>query len=316
MNMKQGCNLSKFKKSDVGGIQAEQKREYKDASKYKNDVNPELTHLNVINNMISEESWTRIVRQNAENHQKKTGKKLRKDAVVMGSFVETVPASWSRKLCEEYFDMQHKAKVKLLQKHGLDQNCVLSSIRHYDETNPHCTDTFMPIMDGTFNFKKICSRQFYKELGQVCWQTYKEFESTHTLPEVLEEPEWGSGQKHKTEQQYKAEQLEKQLQQFEEEIATKADVLEEYEAAIEECEGLSELEIRLELAQLRKENQRLQNTVENLQRKIDLFVQNVLEALRENGYEAIANYIENVYNRFFQPDRQIEKQRNQTHQTL
>lgn len=214
-DMKQGCNLSKFKRSDVGGIQSEQKRLYKDISKYANDVNTELSKNNIVVEHQTESNWVKCTTKKIKEHQELTGRAIRKDQVIMCSMVETVPASWSKELTDEYFDMQHKVKFELLQKFGLDENVKLSSITHYDETNPHRTDTFMPIHEGQFNFKSICKRSFYQELGKATWKAYKEFERTHELPEKLEEPEWGNGKKRKQEQEYKAEQIENDIEKLE-----------------------------------------------------------------------------------------------------
>lgn len=213
--MKQGCNMSKFKRSDVGGIQKEQKRMYADVSKYNNDVIPELSENNVVIEHQEENNWVKCAAEKIKKHQKLTGKSIRKDAVIMCSIVETVPASWGKELTDEYFDMQHNIKFELLKKYGLDDQVKLSSITHYDETNPHRTDTFMPIHEGQFNFKSICKRSFYQELGKATWNAYKEFEKTHELPEKLEEPEWGSGKQRKKEQDYKAEKIEKKVEQLE-----------------------------------------------------------------------------------------------------
>ena len=209
--MKQGVHLSKFKRGDAGGIEAEQKREYDDLSKYRNDVNHDLTMYNTVQNYLSNESWSKIITSRIKIHEEKTGRKIRKDAVVFGSFVESVPSSWSRELAQKYFDMQRDVKVKLLKKYGIDDDCLLSHICHYDEGSPHCTDTFMPIKDGKFNFKKLCTQAFYKELGKVTWDAYLSFELMNVVPESLEEPEWGNGRKHKDDLQFKIDSLEKEV---------------------------------------------------------------------------------------------------------
>lgn len=222
--MKQGCNASKGSGSG-GGLQAEQKREYKDLDKYKNDIDFDKSHLNVVHDFSLERDWTKRIKKQRLSHEQSTGKKLRKDAVTHVSLVETCPKSWGRDLSLEYFKYQEQVKLDLLKKHGVEDTMLLSSITHFDEKNPHNTLTFMPFKNGKFQCKNIVNQVFLRELGKELWRSYQEFEKTHDLPERLDEPQWDGGKKHLKDLEYKIQQTNKQIDSLSEAIETRKDKL-------------------------------------------------------------------------------------------
>ena len=104
--------------------------------------------------------WEEVSRR-VERASEAAGRAVRKDAVVMADVVVTrpqnVPEGQERSFFEACYDY-------LAEKVGAGN--VLGGYVHMDETTPHMHFAFTPMLDGRFNFKKLCPRSFYQEMHQ------------------------------------------------------------------------------------------------------------------------------------------------------
>lgn len=217
--MKLGVHNMKIKSNGLGGIEKEQKRLYKDVKKYKNDVNPELSNFNVY--VHQERSWRDQLKPFIERHQEKTGKKLRKDAVLLCSTIQSVPASWPKKIANKYFKRYDQFLIDFLTSEGVDPDCFVSSSTHHDETSPHHTVVWIPFKNGKFQAKSIVSRSFLRELQKKSFEFYLDFAKEHPDLETMEMYEIGNDVKHLNEQRYKISKLNEDLDQMKQTIREK-----------------------------------------------------------------------------------------------
>lgn len=103
------------------------------------------------------------------------GKKLRKDAVHMCSWVVTVPENFPKEKEQEFFRAAYDFLVERYgSKSGMGEDCVISAYIHQSETTPHLHFAFLPIMerDGkkTFCAKEAVNRTdlttFHRDLAE------------------------------------------------------------------------------------------------------------------------------------------------------
>lgn len=208
--MKYGTHIEKYKATDVGGIHKEQFREYANPSLYHNDVDPSRTHENV---SWGDSDWRGRINAAKEKCIALTGKKMRKDAVMFCSAVTTVPGEWGKELAEKYFRDYSEWYKKFLQEHKFDQGCELSCVVHFDETNPHMTQTYMPLSENKFVVNKLMNKVMLQQLAKQGWQFTEQWMEINNVPEDirLESPAFDAGRKHLSEAQYKLKQVEKEL---------------------------------------------------------------------------------------------------------
>ena len=202
--MQFNSHIEKYKASDAGGIHAEQYREYKDSSRYHNNVDPARTDLNVVHEY---QDWQTAIRTAQQHQRQLTAKAVRKDAVVLCSSVQSVPASWGREAAMDYFQAYEGFMVNFLSAHGCDEGVSLSAITHYDEDNPHQTYTWMPLKDGRFKNKEIMNKQFLRDLQKEGWEHYQTWALQHPELEPLEPYQEGGKRIHKSELEFKQQTL-------------------------------------------------------------------------------------------------------------
>ena len=202
--MQFNSHIEKYKASDAGGIHAEQYREYKNSSRYHNNVDPTRTDLNVVHEY---QDWKSAIRTAQQRQEQLTGKAVRKDAVVLCSSVQSVPASWGREAAMDYFQAYEGFMLNFLNAHGCDQGVSLSAITHYDEDNPHQTYTWMPLKDGKFKNKEIMNKQFLRDLQKEGWEHYQTWALQHPELEQLEPYQEGGKRVHKSELEFKQQTL-------------------------------------------------------------------------------------------------------------
>lgn len=103
------------------------------------------------------------------------GRKLRKDAVRMCSWVVTVPENFPKEKEQEFFRAAYDFLVERYgSKSGMGEDCVISAYIHQSETTPHLHFAFLPIMerDGkkTFCAKEAVNRTdlttFHRDLAE------------------------------------------------------------------------------------------------------------------------------------------------------
>lgn len=182
------AHIAKYKATSVGHMLAHYRR---DASSLGRDnIDPKRTKDNmvvahytnkdgqlVVGRVVPREgepNWGTVERriERVNEAQKAAGKRAtRKDAVVMADVVVTLPDNVRKEDEDRFFRLTY---WYLSKKFGIDN--MMGGHVHKDEVlkdgtpaRDHMHVPFTPILDGRFNYKKMCPRSFYqsmhKELG-------------------------------------------------------------------------------------------------------------------------------------------------------
>lgn len=182
------AHIAKYKATSVGHMLAHYRR---DASSLERDnIDPKRTKDNmvvahytnkdgqlVVGRVVPREgepNWGTVGRriERVNEAQKAAGKRAtRKDAVVMADVVVTLPENVRKGDEDRFFRLTY---WYLSKKFGIDN--MMGGHVHKDEVlkdgtpaRDHMHVPFTPILDGRFNYKKMCPRSFYqsmhKELG-------------------------------------------------------------------------------------------------------------------------------------------------------
>ena len=182
------AHIAKYKATSVGHMLAHYRR---DASSLERDnIDPKRTKDNmvvahytnkdgqlVVGRVVPHEgepNWGTVERriERVNEAQKAAGKRAtRKDAVVMADVVVTLPDNVRKGDEDRFFRLTY---WYLSKKFGIDN--MMGGHVHKDEVlkdgtpaRDHIHVPFTPILDGRFNYKKMCPRSFYqsmhKELG-------------------------------------------------------------------------------------------------------------------------------------------------------
>lgn len=182
------AHIAKYKATSVGHMLAHYRR---DASSLERDnIDPKRTKDNmvvahytnkdgqlVVGRVVPREgepNWGTVERriERVNEAQKVAGKRAtRKDAVVMADVVVTLPDNVRKGDEDRFFRLTY---WYLSKKFGIDN--MMGGHVHKDEVlkdgtpaRDHMHVPFTPILDGRFNYKKMCPRSFYqsmhKELG-------------------------------------------------------------------------------------------------------------------------------------------------------
>ena len=182
------AHIAKYKATSVGHMLAHYRR---DASSLERDnIDPKRTKDNmvvahytnkdgqlVVGRVVPREgepNWGTVERriERVNEAQKAAGKRAtRKDAVVMADVVVTLPENVRKGDEDRFFRLTY---WYLSKKFGIDN--MMGGHVHKDEVlkdgtpaRDHMHVPFTPILDGRFNYKKMCPRSFYqsmhKELG-------------------------------------------------------------------------------------------------------------------------------------------------------
>lgn len=182
------AHIQKYKAPSVGHMLAHYRRD--SSSLERDNIDPERTKDNmvvahyknkdgklVVGRVVPREgdpNWGTVQRriERVNEAQKAAGKRAtRKDAVVMADVVVTLPDNVRKGDEDRFFRLTY---WYLSKKFGIDN--MMGGYVHKDEVlkdgtpaRDHMHVPFTPILDGRFNFKKMCPRSFYqnmhKELG-------------------------------------------------------------------------------------------------------------------------------------------------------
>jgi uncharacterized coiled-coil protein SlyX len=182
------AHIAKYKAPSVGHMLAHYRRDA--SSLERENIDPERTKGNlvvghytnkdgklVVGRVVPREgepNWGTVERriERVNEAQKAAGKRAtRKDAVVMADVVVTLPDNVRRGDEDRFFRLTY---WYLSNKFGIDN--MMGGHVHKDEVlkdgtpaRDHMHVPFTPILDGRFNYKKMCPRSFYqnmhKELG-------------------------------------------------------------------------------------------------------------------------------------------------------
>ena len=182
------AHIAKYKATSVGHMLAHYRRDASsmerdniDSKRVKNDmVVAHYTNKDgqlVVGRVVPREgepNWGTVERriERVNEAQKAAGKRAtRKDAVVMADVVVTLPENVRKGDEDRFFRLTY---WYLSKKFGIDN--MMGGHVHKDEVlkdgtpaRDHMHVPFTPILDGRFNYKKMCPRSFYqsmhKELG-------------------------------------------------------------------------------------------------------------------------------------------------------
>ena len=177
------AHIAKYKATSVGHMLAHYRR---DASSLERDnIDPKRTKDNmvvahytnkdgqlVVGRVVPREgepNWGTVERriERVNEAQKAAGKRAtRKDAVVMADVVVTLPDNVRKGDEDRFFRLTY---WYLSKKFGIDN--MMGGFVHKDEVlkdgtpaRDHMHVPFTPILDGRFNYKKMCPRMFYQNM--------------------------------------------------------------------------------------------------------------------------------------------------------
>lgn len=172
-----GCDMAhiaKYKATAVGKLCAHYNRwdGIDNPAVRRENIDKERTHLNYTLGVYEEEghryigkvrgtaSWATVKGRidSVNEAAKAAGKRAtRSDAVVMADMVVTLPKNVARKDTYKFFCASYQYIADRVGRRNLMGGYV-----HMDETTPHMHVPFTPILDGRFNYKKMCDRRFYQ----------------------------------------------------------------------------------------------------------------------------------------------------------
>lgn len=168
------AHIAKYKASAVGKLCAHYNRwqGIDNPNVSRENIDKSRTHLNYtlgvyekdgkrfIGKVRGSASWATVKgRIDAVNARAKAeGKRAtRKDAVVMADMVVTLPPNVPPEDVYKFFWNSYQYIADRVGRGNLMGGYV-----HMDETTPHMHVPFTPILDGRFNYKKMCDRKFYQ----------------------------------------------------------------------------------------------------------------------------------------------------------
>lgn len=168
------AHIAKYKASAVGKLCAHYNRwqGIDNPIVSRENIDKSRTHLNYtlgvyekdgkrfIGKVRGSASWATVKgRIDAVNARAKAeGKRAtRKDAVVMADMVVTLPPNVPPEDAYKFFWNSYQYIADRVGRGNLMGGYV-----HMDETTPHMHVPFTPILDGRFNYKKMCDRKFYQ----------------------------------------------------------------------------------------------------------------------------------------------------------
>ena len=168
------AHIAKYKASAVGKLCAHYNRwqGIDNSNVSRENIDKGRTHLNYtlgvyekdgkrfIGKVRGSASWATVKgRIDAVNARAKAeGKRAtRKDAVVMADMVVTLPPNVPSEDAYKFFWNSYQYIADRVGRGNLMGGYV-----HMDETTPHMHVPFTPILDGRFNYKKMCDRKFYQ----------------------------------------------------------------------------------------------------------------------------------------------------------
>lgn len=168
------AHIAKYKASAVGKLCAHYNRwqGIDNSNVSRENIDKSRTHLNYtlgvyekdgkrfIGKVRGSASWATVKgRIDVVNARAKAeGKRAtRKDAVVMADMVVTLPPNVPPEDAYKFFWNSYQYIADRVGRGNLMGGYV-----HMDETTPHMHVPFTPILDGRFNYKKMCDRKFYQ----------------------------------------------------------------------------------------------------------------------------------------------------------
>lgn len=156
-------HLSKYKSSNIVGLQRHNQRENKNYSNQ--DVDTSMSSLNYDLVNSKKISFTKKVKDIINT--KRTSKRaIRKDAVTYSECIISSDNDFFRKLDIKEQQRFFEVSLKFLE-NRIGKDNIISANVHLDESTPHMHLGFVPMnLDGSLSAKKMINRNFLREIQE------------------------------------------------------------------------------------------------------------------------------------------------------
>ncbi|MDN4076292.1 MULTISPECIES: MobV family relaxase [Bacillales] len=221
------CHMEKYKRQDVKGIQFHNQRERE--SHTNSDIKRDQSHLNYDLLHPEKVDYTQLLKQQLKDRVQ-TNKKIRKDAVMLCSFLITSDKPFFEGLSPDEEQRFFKESLAFFQNRYGSENIVYATV-HKDEKTPHMHVGMIPITeDGRLAAKSFFGKK--TELKQVQDQFH------HHLTQAGFSLERGlsSDRKHLETARFKAQTTRDEIKTLESTLTEKQHQKKELEATIQEVE--------------------------------------------------------------------------------
>ena len=156
-------HLSKYKSSNIVGLQRHNQRENRNYSN--KDIDTTMSDLNF--DLVNSEniSFTKKVKDIIDS-KRTTKKAIRKDAVTYCECIISSDNEFFRKLDIKEQQRFFEVSLKFLE-NRIGKDNIISANVHLDETTPHMHLGFVPMnLDGSLSAKKMVNRNFLREIQE------------------------------------------------------------------------------------------------------------------------------------------------------
>lgn len=201
--------LEKRKVNNITGMQIHNDRATENHSN--EDINKELSHLNY--DLIECPSYKKKINEELEKRYK-VNKSLRKDATLGVEVIFTSDKDFFDKLTPKQERLYFEKSLEFLKEFAGEKN-VISATVHKDETTPHLHAVFMPLTDdGRLNYKDFINTKYdlinlQDKYHEKMREYFPELERGKSSKETKK--------KHLSVEQFKLNQLEKNLEKLQNE---------------------------------------------------------------------------------------------------
>lgn len=156
-------HLSKYKSSNIVGLQRHNQRENRNYSNKDIDTNMSDLNFDLVNSQNI--SFTKKVKDIIE-YKKTTKKAIRKDAVTYCECIISSDNDFFRNLDIKEQQRFFAVSLKFLE-NRIGKDNIISANVHLDETTPHMHLGFVPMnLDGSLSAKKMVNRNFLREIQE------------------------------------------------------------------------------------------------------------------------------------------------------
>ncbi|WP_338912047.1 MobV family relaxase [Clostridium perfringens] len=156
-------HLSKYKSSNIVGLQRHNQRENKNYSNQDIDITMSNLNYDLVN--YENISFTKKVKDIIDN-KRTTKKAIRKDAVTYCECIISSDNEFFRKLDINEQQRFFEVSLKFLE-NRIGKDNIISANVHLDETTPHMHLGFVPMnLDGSLSAKKMVNRNFLREIQE------------------------------------------------------------------------------------------------------------------------------------------------------
>lgn len=280
------AHIAKYKASSCGHMLAHYTRT-RAAVLERDNIDQSRTHLNYVIGHFERDGQTKVgrvrgqaswetVKKRIESVQDATGRRVRKDAVVMADMVITAPQNVPERDWERFFNLSY-----MYMAHRVGRGNMMGGYVHMDETTPHMHVPFTPIKDGKFSYKGLCPRSFYQGFHKGLGDFLEERMGYRPEVELSEERK-----EEKVLSSVPQAQLDQARATILEPLEHERDALErEYQEKAAELEA-----VKRELAMREEQSQALNREIHYLRREQDQ-EQDRLESLRQAA-DGVASNVE------------------------